>query len=1090
MQKSLILICTCLLMSATYLFSQKETKWDISNPPGNYKEVSFSLNEGTWMNLDLSPDGKTIVFDLLGDIYSMPAEGGNAKILRSGYAYEVQPRFSPDGKKISFTSDMDGADNIWTMNADGSDPKQITREEFRLLNNAVWTPDGNYLIARKHFTSTRSAGAGEIWLYHVSGGTGLQLTKRKNDQQDAGEPFVSADGRYVYFSEDMYPGGMFQYNKNPNSQIYIIRRLDRETGEIDNIVSGPGGAARPVLSHDDRLLAFVKRVREKSVLYVQDQKSGEEWPVYDKLSKDQQEAWALFGVYTNFAFTPDNKSIIIWAEGKIRKIDIYSGKEQIIPFTLESQHKITNALRFKQEAAPDSFLVRAVRHAVSSPDGKLLVFNAAGYLWKKELPSGKPIRLTNGTDFEFEPSFSTDGKQLVYVTWNDTSSGKICIINPYKPGKPRIITSEKGIYRQPHLSPDSRWIVCVKETGNDHQGFTHTKNPGVYLLSIDGKETKRIMKSGENPMFSVDGKRIFFSFNASVFSGLEKSLKSCDLNGFDQRTHFTSKYAGLFQPSPDNKWIAFNELFKVYVAPFVPTGQAVDLTNSGKSYPVSQVARDAGINIHWSGDGKKLHWTNGQEYHTTELKNRFTFLEGSPDTILAPDSAGIPINLILATDKPKGLIALTNARIITMNGNEVIEKGSLVIRDNRILSVGKSEDITIPNDAKQIDCSGKTISPGFVDVHAHLGTFRMGLSPQKQWSYFANIAYGVTTTHDPSSNSEMVFSQSEAVKAGNMTGPRIFSTGTILYGADGDFKAVINNLDDASSALRRTKAFGAFSVKSYNQPRRNQRQQVIAAARSLKMNVVPEGGSHFLHNMSMILDGHSGIEHNIPVHRVYDDVIKLWSNSGTGYTPTLVVAYGSMNGEAYWYQKTNVWEKERLLRFTPRAIVDVKSRHRIMVADDEYESGFIEISRTCKKLTDAGVKVNLGAHGQLQGLGAHWELWMLEMGGMTTLEALRAATLNGAHYIGLDHEIGSLEKGKLADLIIFDKNPLENIRNSESIRYTMVNGRLFDTETMNEIGITPKNRSLFYWENPKHNFGFPWHEETNSYHNHHCSCGR
>jgi hypothetical protein len=173
-------------------------------------------------------------------------------------------------------------------------------------------------------------------------------------------------------------------------------------------------------------------------------------------------------------------------------------------------------------------------------------------------------------------------------------------------------------------------------------------------------------------------------------------------------------------------------------------------------------------------------------------------------------------------------------------------------------------------------------------------------------------------------------------------------------------------------------------------------------------------------NQTHVLDGHTGVEHSLPVPRIYKDTVELFARSSSGYTPTLVVGYGGLSGEYYWYQHTNV----------------------------------------------AGGMVLLGAHGQLQGLGAHWELWMLEQGGLTPMEALRAATIDGARYLGLDGELGSIEQGKLADLIVLDRNPLENIRHSESISMVMLNGRLYEAATLDEIGNHPRPRRPFWFEGP------------------------
>ncbi len=1066
---------------------EESTTWNVADPGDdfNYKTHKFTTDEGTWMNLDVSPDGQTIVFDLLGDIYSIPVSGGKAKALQTGIPYQLQPRFSPDGKKISFTSDEGGGDNIWVMNADGTEAKQVTEEKFRLLNNAVWTADGNYLIARKHFTSERSAGAGEMWQYHISGGQGLQLTKRKNDQQDVNEPFTSTDGKYLYYCEDMYPGGFFQYNKDPNDQIYAIERYEFETGKTQRITGGPGGAARPTVSPDGKKLAFVRRVREKSVLFIHDLETEEEWPVYDKLNKDQQEAWALFGVYANFDWLPNNNELIFWSGGKINRLNINTLEVRNIPFEVDVSIKLAQTVHFNSKIENDRFTAKVIRDAVTSPDGRFLIFNALGYIWSKELPNGTPKRLTSGTDFEFEPVISPDGSSIVYVSWNDLEKGAILKI-PLGGGTPIKLTSEKAIYRTPSFSSDGNLIVFRKENGNMQQGFSFTKEPGIYTMKSNGADVKKVINKGAYPMFSSDGKRIFLQTGGVYFGSLTKKLISVDLNGNEEREHVSSKYANRIVPSPDNKWVAFSNLHKVYIAAMPNHGKSLDLDPNTKSVPVQQIARDAGINIHWSPDSKKVMWTLGEEYFSNQLNEKFVFLPGAGEEPAKMPESGIRVGLTVAVDKPLGKIAFTNARIITMEDDVVIPLGIIVVEDNKIVAMGQR--IPIPGDAKVIDLAGKTVMPGMVDAHAHVGAFRYGITPQQYWPFMANLAFGVTTAHDPSANTETVFTLSEMQKYGNLVGPRLYSTGIILYGADGDFKAVINSLDDARSSIRRTKAFGAKSVKSYNQPRREQRQQVLKAAREMGINVVPEGGSHFLHNMTMVIDGHTGVEHNIPVAPVYKDVLEVWGKSGTGYTPTLIVNYGGLNGEYYYYERDDVWANERLQKFMPRQILDSRSRHRTKVPKEEYENGHILVSKTAKSLSDAGVKVNMGAHGQLQGLGAHWETWMIAAGGMSNMEALKAATINPAKYIGAGDDIGSLKVGKMADLIVLSENPLEDIENTQTVEMVMVNGRLYDAETMNEIGTRMKERPPFWWEHNKYNQAFPWHESTHSFLDGGCGC--
>lgn len=1027
-------------------------KWDVQNPPGASHDATIDVTEGTWMSLDVSPDGREIVFDLLGDIYVMPITGGEARAIASGVAWDMQPKFSPDGRSIAFTSDRGGGDNLWVMDRDGSNAKQVSNETFRLLTQPDWSPDGQFIVGRKHFTSSRSLGAGEMWMYHRAGGGGVQLTERRTQQKDTGEPAFSPDGRYLYFSDDATAGGVFDYSKDPNTQIYVIRRLDRETGEVTPFVTGPGGSIRPTPSPDGKSLAFIRRDRYKSVLYVMDLESGRETPIHDALDRDLQETWAIHGVYPTMSWTPDNRAIVFWAGGKIHRIDVASKAVSEIPFHVADTRRVQETVRFPVEVAPDQFDVKMVRWAQTSPDGSKVVFEALGNLWIRDLRNdvaGTPRRLTRQSDhFELYPSWSRDGRAIVYTTWNDQDLGTLRVI-PASGGEGRVISAQPGHYLEPQFSPDGQTVVY--RTSSD--GFLRTalwsREPGVYRTSVRGGQPMLITDEGSNPQFGARNDRVFLTAR----DGDKRVLKSVNLSGDDERTHLSSEWAAEFSVSPDEHWVAWTERFNAYVTPFVATGRAVTVGADTKALPQTRVTRDAGEWLHWSGDSSRLQWSMGPELFSRPLQESFAFAEGAPAELPKPAEHGIKIGFSADYAKPIGRVVLSGARLITMKGDEVIEDGVVVINGNRIEAIGPRGSVTVPADARVMDMAGKTIIPGLVDAHWHGSMGSDEIIPQQSWVNYAALAFGVTTIHDPSNDSSEIFAHSELAKAGRVVAPRIFSTGTILYGAATPFTAQVNDLDDALSNLRRMQAIGAWSVKSYNQPRRDQRQQILEAARELGMMVVPEGGSLYQHNMSMVVDGHTTIEHSIPLARLYADVHQLWRQTKVAYTPTLVVAYGGNWGENYWYQTTDVWNDPILTKYVPRRILDSRARRPVHVPENELNH--IDIAREAKRLSDEGVSVQIGAHGQREGLGAHWELWMFEQGGMTPHQALRVGTLNGAAALGMDKDIGSLETGKLADLVVLDANPLENLRNTVKIGYTMINGRIFDNQ-MNEVGQAPR----------------------------------
>lgn len=1042
----------------------EKKKWDVNNPPGERAEVSIDTRTGTWMTVDVSPDGKQLVFDLLGDLYLLPIEGGEAKALTHSIAWEMQARFSPDGKQIAYMSDAGGGDNIWLMNVDGANARALTSEDFRLLNNPVWHPNGQYIAARKHYSSTRSLGSGEIWLYHVGGGKGVQLNEKPNWQKDLGEPAFSPDGKYIYYSRDTTPGNTFQYNKDSNGQIFEIFRIDLKDSQVKAFVSGPGGSIRPTPSPDGKFLAFVRRIRNQSTLFLKDLTTGRETPAWPHLERDLQEAWSIHGVYPAFAWTPDSKRIAVWAQGKLWNVDPFKGDAREIPFHVKDTREIRKAIRFPVAVAPDNFNVKMLRWANVAPDGKSVVYSALGHLYIKTLPEGAPRRLTRANGrFEFFPSFSRDGAEVAFVTWSDKDLGAVVKLN-VRNGRETQLTREPGKYSEPRFSPDGKTVAYVKGKGQQLLSPWYGLEQGVYAVAADGKSTPRkIDDNGSAPQFGAENDYVYLT-EAGVEKEVElyTKLRRVKLDRSESVEVAKSEFATEFALSPDGKWLAFAERYHTYVTPMPAVGKPIALGPKMEALPVKQLDVNSGEYLHWSGDSQRVHFTLADELFTRELKDAFAFVPGAPAELPKPAEQGIKIGFVERADAPTATTAIVGARIVTMRGDEVIDDGAIIVRGNRIVTVGKRGDVAIPAGATVIDAKGKTVVPGFIDAHWHGSMGEDGFIPQQSWVNYASLAFGVTTVHDPSNDSQEIFTAAEMQRAGKIVGPRIYSTGTILYGAKARYTASVDSVEDALTHLKRQRAYGAISVKSYNQPRREQRQQVLEAARQTNMMVLPEGGSLFQANMTMVVDGHTGVEHALPVANVYDDVKQLWSQTQVGYTPTFVVAYGGLDGEHYWYARTDVWKHPILSKYVPRSVLVPRSVRRETAPDEDFN--VINAAKTATALQRAGVPVNIGAHGQREGLAAHWEMWTAAQGGMTSLEALRTATLNPARYLGLDKDLGSIEAGKLADLVIIDGDVLADIRNSDKVTHAMVNGRLYESASMNEVGATPRARQPFFFE--------------------------
>ncbi|WBX86299.1 amidohydrolase family protein [Sphingosinicella microcystinivorans] len=1035
------------------------------------RDVALTLTEGTWMSVDVSPDGKTILFDLLNDIYAMPAAGGEAKAILSGPATQRSPQFSPDGRSILYLSDEDGADNIWVADADGRNARQISRETMAMIAAPSWSPDGRSIAATKTSASVSDMRTSEIRRFDVAGGADTQIVEPPSSGKDIQEPRYAPDGRALYYTERV--GGIHYVHLNPGLSNFVIRRRDLVSGETADLISGFGSATSPQVSPDGKMIAFIRRVGARTVLFRYDIDTRAQTAVYQDLDRDLQADYlAQEHYYPAFDWFPDNVHVAIWGKGKLYKVNMRSGAATQIPFRLTARHRIHETLRARLDLAPDRVEAKIIRQIAPSPDGRTLAFRALGALWLQDMAgAAPPRRLTNGTGAETGPTWSPDGKSIAYADWNDETGSELRL-RRLAGGRESVVAKSRGIIGEPVFSNDGKSIAYRIFDADSAMGGAADPG-GLYVVSLDGGKPRFLAKAAGLARFSPDDSRIYFMGVPDYGARRAVILRSVAVTGGDARDHAYAETAdtGDFTLSPDLGWIAFKEEQELHLMPFPAAGDTAAKITAKDNPSARRLTRSGGFEMAWSADSARLYWTLGPGLYSAAPGDAAA---GAPARTIA---------LSAPADVPGGSIAFTNARILPMTGDDtVIARGTVVVEGNRIKAVGGEGGVAIPANAKVVNLGGRTLMPGFFDAHGHIdccyGTSAM---PQKHPTRYAALAYGITTNFDPYANELPSYETGEMTIAGRMVGPRWLTTGNVIYGRAGKPDRVFNrieSLEDARAIARRKAAItdGAI-LKSYKLTTRAQKQWLLQAASENGQMVDAEGAGHFYDNVSMILDGYTNLEHNLPVATYYDDLLQLFRNARLSTTPTLIVTFGELFGENYIYQHQEPWKESKVRTFIPGvnnaynpisgpsdAPLYVRAMQSVHQADALYDVGFRSVGRSIKRLDDAGVTVNVGSHGQSSGIAIHWEMQLLAEGGMAPMRILRAATVNGARTFGLDHQLGTIEPGKLADLIVLDRDPLADIRNTNSVRYTMVNGRLYESETMNEIGNHPRARSKFFWE--------------------------
>jgi Tol biopolymer transport system component len=1040
------------------------------------RKIEFDTDEGTWLSLSPSPNGKTILFDMLGDLYTLPIEGGEARLIAGGLPFDSQPVYSPDGQWIAFTSDRDGAENLWVAKSDGSEPKQLSRDKQSEFASPSWTPDGQYVVVSR---AEPGLGTNEIWMYNVLGGKGVQVTKTRTspttprDQllNDLGA-IASPDGKYFYFARRKR-----NFGYNVNFPLWQIIRRDRITGDEDTITDEGGSAIRPVLSPDGKKLVYGTRFDTETGLRIRDLSTGEDrWLKYP-IQRDDQESRATRDTLPGYAFTPDGKDLLACYGGKIHRIQVATGEDRVIPFHAHVLLEVGPLLKFPARVEDGQMVkARLIQEPVQSPDGKRIVFSSLTHLYAMDLAGGAPGRLTSVDAREYQPAWSPDGEFIAYVTWSEENGGQIWKLRTNGQFPPQLVTTSTGYYEHPAWSPDSLKIVALRASQRERAefgSFGGQQGMDVVWVPKEGGEPKLIVpaRGVGSPHFGADNDRVY------VYS--RQGLQSFRFDGTDRRTHLkvTGKKvtpqpdappATDVRISPDGKYalaLVNNQLYLMMVP--VTGGEAPTVDVSAPSVPVKKLTQLGADSFEWVDGGKTIGWGLGSSYFRQPLSTvTFDAAASTDDPDAAPKAtpadktpkySEFPVTIQVPRHTPSGVIVLRGAKVITMHGDEIIPEADIVVTDNRITAVGKQGTVNYPTSARIFDVKGATIMPGIVDVHAHWIEIKRGVLDTQNWPFLANLAYGVTTGRDPQTSSNDMFAYQDLVETGDVLGPRAFSTGPGIFSSTD-----LQSLDDAQHVLERYKKYyRTNTVKSYTVGNRQQREWIVEASKTNQIMPTTEGALDLKLDLTHAIDGFAGNEHALPIVPLYKDVVQTFVQSGIFYTPTLLVAYGGPWAENYFYETTEVHENPKMRRFMPHNVLDEKSLRRPWFAKEEHV--FPKLAASAAKIVRAGGNVSIGGHGQIQGLQCHWEMWALQSGGLTNFEVLRAATLTGARAIGLEQDLGSLEAGKMADLIILNKDPLDDIRNTISIRYVMKNGELFEGDTLNEVWPKVKPLPPLWW---------------------------
>lgn len=1051
----------------------QDTAWDVTAPRGETRSIDFTTDEGTWMSLSVSPDGRWIVFDLLGHIYRVSSDGGRSTALTqsSGIALNYDPQYSPDGTHIAFVSDRAGKSDLWVMDADGSDPRRIGGHPGGRAAEPEWSPDGKTVYVRYP-----TAG---IWAYSVASGQARHLAGDKEDYLCS--PSASPDGRHLYFQG--YTGGSPAYMEPLDANLQIIRLNLRRDEAVPEILSdGHWGEMAPRLSPDGRYLAFVRRIPNgtiryrghtfgpRAALWVRDLATGETRLVADPVETDLAEGWAanqIVSFFPRYSWFPDSESIAITRGGKILRVWIEDGETREIPFEARVLREISEQARGTRRVSDDPLELRFLRWIRRSPGGKSVLFQAVNRLWISK--NGSPARPLLDAGFDqpqYHAAWSTGGDQITFTTWDPAARGHLWIVDAAG-GAPERLSSSPGEYHNPVWSRDGRTVYVVRNVVDPGPGRAVNKNQRYHIVAYDaaGASGPRILTPALNPSpreiptLSVAASgRVYFTNPAADADG---NFPAMDLVSIDpghdddgsQQTRMRIPHAGMAAVSPNEEWVAAEVLGNVYLLPMPSPSDRPTIT-------LDQLVSSAGPDLRRvsTGGGVYPYW-----------EDRDVLAYSHTDMLIVHDVSGgdsdrIDVPLTLPREIPKGTIVLRGARIVTLEEQGLVQ-GDVVIEGARIRCIGECETYA-PN--REINVSGKVIIPGLIDTHGSAGWYNV-FTPARSQERAAYLAYGVTTSIIPVTWSHAVFPLADLIETGGAIGPRVFTAGDKVrdFSNRDVWGTPIPDSRSAVEFVQRLEDWGASLVitqQHRSDRNRSELQMLVAAARDAGLPVTAHGIYGGLEvNLSLAMDGYAAREHSMAIVPQYRDVTRFFGLAGVTHIST-ITAIPRHAAQELIYLERDLSRDSKLQRFwrTP-ALLSAEVLQPPRRPAWRYQ--FPLTAEVAKDIVEHGGYSTYGTEGLNPGISMHWEMWLMATA-REPLAVLESASVHAARYLGLEQDLGSLAPGKLADLLVLNADPLEDIENTADIRYVMKGGVLYDAATLDQIWPEQRPFGPYHWVEP------------------------